>query len=310
MKKCEYRSVCANGGDIEESNDHNRDFHYNNSCIAKNDKGNFLNYTLARLTVEEDEKERFACPAATATSDPFLARLDNSRSTSTFHAILGPPSRIHVSSRSTGQRALFLVNIPKRTCQTLVQRSKATIDHIHRAKAAMTVRANKEFMGLNDLELPDDEQTSEQRQDILQPADKEATRPATYTRQLLQVFNQESKLVPLYSPISSLSSERDSSSFLVTKRDLGPKPPKSRSALKVTPKAATMSHQIATLPMKHHTDVEITVGSFYACGIAEFNEVKPALRCSNFQKFCVDSQAFYKHMYSMKCPWSFTLHHS
>ncbi|KAF9079714.1 hypothetical protein BGX23_003373 [Mortierella sp. AD031] len=62
MKKCEYRSICAKGGDIEESNDHNRDFHYNNSCIAKNEKGNFLNYTLARLAVEEDEKECFACP--------------------------------------------------------------------------------------------------------------------------------------------------------------------------------------------------------------------------------------------------------
>jgi len=36
------------------------------------------------------------------------------------------------------------------------------IDHIHRAKAAMAARANKEFMGSNDLELPDDEQTSEQ----------------------------------------------------------------------------------------------------------------------------------------------------
>jgi len=36
------------------------------------------------------------------------------------------------------------------------------IDHIHRAKAAMAARANKEFMGPNDLELPDDEQTSEQ----------------------------------------------------------------------------------------------------------------------------------------------------
>lgn len=36
------------------------------------------------------------------------------------------------------------------------------IDHIHRAKAAMAARANKEFMGPNDLELSDDEQTSEQ----------------------------------------------------------------------------------------------------------------------------------------------------
>ncbi|KAF9116077.1 hypothetical protein BGX30_006075 [Mortierella sp. GBA39] len=35
------------------------------------------------------------------------------------------------------------------------------IDHIHRAKAAMAARANKEFMGPNDFELPDDEQTSE-----------------------------------------------------------------------------------------------------------------------------------------------------
>ncbi|KAG0272018.1 hypothetical protein BGZ96_005490, partial [Linnemannia gamsii] len=63
MKKCEYRSICAKGGDIEESNDHNRDFHYNDSCIAKNEKRNFLNFTLARLAVEEDEKERFACPS-------------------------------------------------------------------------------------------------------------------------------------------------------------------------------------------------------------------------------------------------------
>ncbi|KAF8935974.1 hypothetical protein BGZ47_009714 [Haplosporangium gracile] len=62
MKRCEYRSICAKGGDIEESNDHNRDFHYNNSCIIKNEKGNFLNYALARLAVEEDEKERFVCP--------------------------------------------------------------------------------------------------------------------------------------------------------------------------------------------------------------------------------------------------------
>lgn len=36
------------------------------------------------------------------------------------------------------------------------------IDHIHRAKAAVAARANKEFMGPNDLELSDDEQTSEQ----------------------------------------------------------------------------------------------------------------------------------------------------
>lgn len=35
------------------------------------------------------------------------------------------------------------------------------IGHIHRAKAAMAARANKEFMGPDDLELPDDEQTSD-----------------------------------------------------------------------------------------------------------------------------------------------------
>lgn len=35
------------------------------------------------------------------------------------------------------------------------------IDHIHRAKAAVAARANKEFMGPNDLELSDDERTSE-----------------------------------------------------------------------------------------------------------------------------------------------------
>ncbi|KAG0290300.1 hypothetical protein BGZ96_006269 [Linnemannia gamsii] len=122
------------------------------------------------------------------------------------------------------------------------------IDHTHRAKAAMAARANKEFMGPNDPELPDNEQTSaNKRQDVLQPADKEITRPATYTCQLLQVFDQEGKPVPLYSPISSLPSERDSSSFLPTKRGLGPKPPKLRSALKIIPKPATMRHQLATL---------------------------------------------------------------
>ncbi|KAF9102376.1 hypothetical protein BGX30_009320, partial [Mortierella sp. GBA39] len=62
MIKCEYRSVCAKGADIEVSNDHNRDFHYKNFCIAKNEKGSFLNHTFARLAVEEDEKERFVCP--------------------------------------------------------------------------------------------------------------------------------------------------------------------------------------------------------------------------------------------------------
>jgi hypothetical protein len=35
------------------------------------------------------------------------------------------------------------------------------IDHIHRAKAAMAARAYKEFTGPNDVELTDDEQTSE-----------------------------------------------------------------------------------------------------------------------------------------------------
>jgi hypothetical protein len=39
--------------------------------------------------------------------------------------------------------------------------------------------------------------------------------------------------------------------FLLIKRDLGPKTSKSRSALKVTPKAATMSHQVATLSVKY-----------------------------------------------------------
>jgi hypothetical protein len=54
---------------------------------------------------------------------------------------------------------------------------------------------------------------------------------------------------------------------------------------------------------RHHTDITVTVGSFFACGFAEFNEAKPSLRCSNCQMFYADSQAFYKHLYSMKCPW-------
>jgi hypothetical protein len=63
MAKCEYRSRCAKDADITEANDHNRDFHYKNPCVVKNEKGSFINHIINRLTVGEDEKERYVCPA-------------------------------------------------------------------------------------------------------------------------------------------------------------------------------------------------------------------------------------------------------
>ncbi|KAF9548515.1 hypothetical protein EC957_006328 [Mortierella hygrophila] len=113
--RCEYRSICALGADIEESNDHNRDFHYKNFCVAKNEKSNFLNHTLARLAVEEDVKERFACPGRDCdqryTSRKSMARqVENPQANERSFSSTHPDTRANRRSKGLKRPAVAMEN--------------------------------------------------------------------------------------------------------------------------------------------------------------------------------------------------------